>query len=237
MMNRFDEKNEKLYIHVETNEEGIADFKRSGKFMPELKDVDVRISKMIVEGKTVPAFQVEVKEPEKYIEYKREQWKAEDEWKRQNRCEICGKNGKSRRCPVRVENPDYTGAPGEKKTISVDCSHCPYGYDKLFRPVKGTMTFSGLDMVDETDNVTVFEAEDSGSFEGERYEKILRGFADYVREKYPKKAECARMIELLGTEMELTVVSEIMQKPYQTLVSWRKWLRPVFEEYAANCID
>lgn len=51
---------DKLFICVETNEEGIADFRRSSKY----GDLDVEICTMWVEGEKKPAFRFEVKDSE-----------------------------------------------------------------------------------------------------------------------------------------------------------------------------
>ena len=42
------------------------------------------------------------------------------------------------------KNHDYTGAPGQKKTIAVKCEECPYGYNRLFRPMNGKLNFSNV---------------------------------------------------------------------------------------------
>ena len=64
---------DKLFICVETNAEGIADFKESSKY----DDLKVVLGTMIVEGKKVPAFKFEVTDPEWYKTYMREEWKNE----------------------------------------------------------------------------------------------------------------------------------------------------------------
>ena len=73
MNKKYEEIDGKLYIYVETTEEGVADYHNSARYMPELKDTEVRISRMRVKGEWVPAFLVEEKDPEAYAEYKRQQ--------------------------------------------------------------------------------------------------------------------------------------------------------------------
>ena len=75
---------DKLFICVETNEEGIADFRRSSKY----GDLGVEICTMWVEGEKKPAFRFEVKDPEWYQKYMRSQWKREAAWKMEQRCII-----------------------------------------------------------------------------------------------------------------------------------------------------
>lgn len=137
----------KVFLYVETNEEGIADFKRSSKY----EGMNVELSSMIVEGKTVPAFKFEVTDFSLYQDFKREQWRQEDAWKQEQRCIICGENGKSKRCPLRVKNPNFSGKEGEKKTVAVDCTMCPF--NRQFRLVKGMVSFSSLELRDKDGNV------------------------------------------------------------------------------------
>ncbi|MGN0250840.1 MAG: hypothetical protein ACI4EH_05705 [Oliverpabstia sp.] len=229
MNKKYEEIDGKLYIYVETTEEGIADYYNSARYMPELRDTEVRISRMRVKGEWVPAFLVEEKDPEAYAEYKRQQWREEDAWKRENRCDICGEKGKSRRCPVRVKNPDYTGAPGEKKTLAVDCSQCPY--DKLFRPIKGNVLFTTLTKVDEDGNESEYEPEDYGSFEGRKYERLSGDFVKYLRKEYPKYAE---LVEILSSEIDLKTAAKMIGKPYNTVYGWLKRLRLIYDEFRKN---
>ena len=75
---------DKLFICVETNAEGIADFRESSKY----DDLKVEIGTMIVEGKKVPAFKFEVPDPELYQSYMRDEWKRESAWRMEQRCII-----------------------------------------------------------------------------------------------------------------------------------------------------
>ncbi len=137
----------KKYLYVQTTEEGIRQFKAAAA---ETK-VGVEISRMRVEGEWVPAFKFEVdtsseESVQVYEDWKQEEWRQESQYRMENRCEICGSNGKSMRCPLRLKNPDYTGEPGQKKTIAVKCEECPYGYNRLFHPVNGKTHMKDLRM-------------------------------------------------------------------------------------------
>ena len=216
---------EKLFICVETNEEGIADFKRSSKY----EDLNVEIVSMRVEGKMVPAFKFEVTDPDWYQEYMREQWRQESAWKMEQRCIICGENGKSKRCPLRVKNPDYTGKEGEKKTIAVDCTTCPF--ERMFRPVRGTVLFSSLELRDSDGNVDPYEPESGRYSVANDYLKMLYDFIEYVRTKYPKYAHYTELIEILGEEVGMKEAAARMKKSDKTLYGWLKRLRPIFDEF------
>lgn len=216
---------DKLFICVETNEEGIADFKRSSKY----EDLNVEIVSMRVEGKMVPAFKFEVTDPDWYQEYMREQWRQEDAWKQSQRCIIYGENGKSKRCPLRIKNPDYTGKEDEKKTIAVDCTMCPF--ERMFRPVKGTVLFSSLELKDSDGNVDPYEPESGRYSTADDYLKTLYDFIEYVRTKYPKYAHYTELIEILGEKVGMKEAAARMQKPDKTLYGWLKRLRPIFDEF------
>lgn len=215
----------KLFICVETNAEGIADFKASSKY----KDLNVEIVSMRVEGKMVPAFRFEVTDPDWYQDYMRDQWRQEDAWKQDQRCIICGADGKSRRCPLRVKNPDYTGRPGEKKTIAVGCTMCPF--DRQFRPVKGTVMFSSLELKDSDGNTDPYEPESGRCSNADDYLKMLRDFIAYVRKNYPQYAHYTELIEILGEEVGVQEAAKKMNRPDKTLYGWLKRLRPIFDEF------
>lgn len=215
----------KLFLYVETNAEGIADFQRSSMY----RDLNVEIASMRVEGKMVPAFKFEATDSDKYQEYVREQWKEEDAWKQEQRCVICGENGKSKRCPARIKNPDYTGKEGEKKTIAVSCENCPF--DRQFRPVRGIAFFSSLELSDKDGNVDPYEPESGRYSAADDYLKLLHDFIGYVREKHPKYAHYTELIEILGNEVKMKEAAATMEKSDKTLYGWVKRLRPIFDEF------
>lgn len=215
----------KLFLYVETNAEGIADYKRSFMY----RDLNVEIASMRVEGKMVPAFKFEVTDSDKYQEYMREQWKEEDAWKQGQRCTICGENGKSKRCPLRIKNPDYTGKEGEKKTVAVSCENCPF--NRQFRPVRGTVFFSSLELSDKDGNVDPYEPESGRYSAADDYLKLLHDFIGYVREKHPKYAHYTELIEILGDEVKMKEAAATMEKSGKTLYGWVKRLRPIFDEF------
>ena len=219
---------DKLFICVETNAEGIADFKESSKY----DDLKVVLGTMIVEGKKVPAFKFEVTDSEWYKTYMREEWKNESAWRMGQRCIICGENGKSKRCPLRIKNPNYTGKEGETKTIAVDCTMCPY--DRQFKPVRGTVFFSTLDLKDADGNVDVFEPESNGINTADTYFKLLHDFIAYIKEHYPRYAHYTELVELLGDEIEMKEAAAKMNRPDKTLYGWVKRLRPIFDEFMSN---
>ena len=196
----------------------------------------IEISKMRVEGVWVPAFKFAVETSTEsgaqfYADWKQEEWRQESQYRMENRCEICGSNGKSMRCPLRVANPDYTGAPGQKKTIAVKCEECPFGYNRLFRPMNGKLNFSTLDVQDGEGNVDSFEPESKKYSNADTYIRLLKDLGDYVTEHYPKYAKYVELINLLGSEYDMKTASQIMGKADSTLYDWVKRLRPIYDEF------
>lgn len=215
---------DKLFICVETNEEGIADFRRSSKY----EDLNVEIVSIRVEGKMVPAFKFAVTNPDRYQDYMRELCRQEDAWKQCQRCIICDEYGKPERCLLRIKNSDYTGKEGEK-TIAVDCTMCLF--DRQLRPVENTVVFSSLELRDKDGNVDPYEPESGRYSVADDYLKMLHDFIEYVRLKYPKYAHYTELIEILGDEVAMKEAAVRMRKPAKTLYGWLKRLRPIFEEF------
>lgn len=221
----------KCYLYVETTEEAIRDFKAS----PTFATSNIKITHMFVEGEKVPAFKFEVDESELYHEYKRDEWQQEDQYKQENRCIICGTNGKSRRCPTRVPNPEYTGAPGQTKTLAVNCEQCPYGYNRLFKPVKGRIVFSTLDVSDSEDNTDAYEPETPDSYnDSDNYTKLLTGLIDYITAHHPKYAKYIELLSLLGNEIDVKEAAEMLDMPKSSIYSFLKNARSIYDEYRST---
>lgn len=215
------------YIRFETDAEGIRQYKSASE---EAKQ-GTRLGQMRSEGILVPAILMEV-DKETYEKHQREAWKTDDKAKREKRCMICGTNGKLIRCPIRVPNPEYDDNPETPKTIANDCENCPYGYHHFFRPIKGNVVFSTLDVNDDDGNSDPFEPESiTDPLSADRYFELLEGLISYIKEQYPKYSEYAEFVYLLGQEYEIKEVASIMKKSDKTLYGWRKKLRPIFDEY------
>ena len=111
----------KHYMLFETDEEGIRQYKAAS----EQERIGTSLSKMRVEGKMVPAIKLEV-DKAIYDTFKRDQWIEEYRYNQENRCIIGGEDGKSRFCPRRIPNPDYTEGGAAPKTIANDYRKCQY---------------------------------------------------------------------------------------------------------------
>lgn len=219
----------KLYVCFETNDEGIRDFRNA----PAAMTKGMKLGTMKVEGKRVPAIMLEVQEDsEDYKEYQREQWRKEDQWKRENRCQICGEMGKLIRCPMKKANPDYTGAPGEKKFIAIRCDDCLYGYHRLFRPVKGNVFFSTLDYTDDDGNTEAFEPDGGKLYsDADIFEKLTADFVAYLRAKGDEYQQKADLVEMLLQDYSIKDYAEKNGIAEPTVYGWRKKIRKVYNEF------
>ena len=232
------EENGKLYLYVETDEDGIAIYKE----LPEECKGNISLSKMRREGKRVPAFKFEINDPEMYQEYMKNERALEDAWKDGQRCFISGANGKLRRCPRRIPNPNYTSAENDNKTVGVKCECCPYF--RLFGVLNRNVFFSTLDLEDENGEIIPFEPEGEAAPKSEQYYKILSDFIKFVSERfseenctkkqYEKVKAYVEMLKLLGEEISIQKAAKKMGKSEKTLYSWREALRPIYAEFREN---
>ena len=218
----------KYYVLFETDEKGIRQYKDA----PEEERVGTSLSKMRVEGKWVPAIQMEVTK-KVYDEFKRKQWMDEYYYERENRCIIGDPDGKSRFCPRQIPNPDYTEGGESPKTIKNDCDLCPYF--RMFRLFKGKVLFSTLEVTDEQGNTDVFDPVTPHHFyQADKYLSLLYGLIEFIKEKHLRNDKYVELVELLGHEYTLSEAAEILDIPYRTLYGWLKTLRPIFDEYMNN---
>ncbi len=221
----------KYYLLFETDEDGVHQFR-----MASIEDKKgVTMSSMRVEGTKVPALKIEVDKPT-YDLFKREQWMQEYHYKMDNRCIICGQNGKSRICPASIPNPSYIEDETAPKTIVNNCTSCPYS--RSFKSFKGKVFFSTLTMTDEQGNEDDFDPEDTKNTinSADEYDRLLNGFIQFVKEHYPKYAHYTELIEILGSEVGLKAAASAMGKPQRTLYGWTRTLRPIFDEYMQTVV-
>lgn len=215
----------KYFVFFETDEEGIRQYQSCSD---QDKSGSV-LSKMCIEGKTVPALKLEVTKSS-YDIFKREQWIQEHRYRIENRCIISGKNGKSKFCPCRLPNPAYTLHSTEPKTVTNTCISCPYNH--MFRVFKGKLFFSSLSVTDEDGNEDLFEPESQNNIVfTDSYNSLLQGWIRYIENNYPKYSKYVPLIKLLGQEYTLKEAAAILNKPQRTLYGWIKTLKPIFKEY------
>ena len=220
----------KYFVLFETDEEGIRQFQscsdqdRSGAML----------SKMCIEGRMVPALKLEV-DKNAYEIFKREQWMQEHHYRIENRCIISGQNGKSRFCPVRVPNPEYTPDNDQPKTLANSCTACPH--NRIFNLMKGKACFSTLSVTDKDGNQDPYEPQSVRDINfTDHYQELLNGWISFIQKNYPQYSRYVELINLLGNEFTLKEASAILNRPQRTLYGWVQTLRPIFKEYM-NTID
>ena len=106
---------------------------------------------------------------------------------------------------------------------------CPF--NRQFRPVKGMVSFSSLELRDKDGNVGPYEPEGGRYSVADDYLRMLHDFIEYVRAKYPKYAHYTELIEILGEEVKMKEAAAGMKKSDKTLYGWLKRLRPIFDEF------
>lgn len=217
-------------VLFETNDEGVRLFNQ----FPEKNRCGAVISRMSVDGQTVPAIKIPM-DPESVRYFKRAQWNEEYNFKIKSRCNISAGNGKSKICPLRCPNPDYKEGNGQAKTLANSCDTCPYG--KMFKVFHNTVNFSTLTTQNEIGEDLEYEAPAPANYYfADDYMKLLNGFVVYLKKNYPQYAGHTDLVLILGHEYTVTEASLMMNKHEQTLYSWRKQIRPIFTEYLENRI-
>lgn len=232
MYNRIpkDSSDKNNYVYFETTNEGVRLFNK----IPEKQRSGAVISQMKVEGKIVPAIKIPMNK-ESYDYFKQLQWNEEYDFKMKSRCVICGSNGKSKLCPLRYKNPEYTESNGQPKTLANSCDECPYG--RMFKAFHNTVNMSTLSTVNDIDEITEYEAPTPYNYNfANDYMELLNGFVSYIKIHYPEYAKHANLAFILGHEIPVTEAASLMDENEQTLYSWRKKIRPIFDEYKKTVI-
>jgi len=168
----------------------------------------------------------------RYLEYIKDEMNEQEDIKQDGRCVIPDGHGGTKRCPLRVPNPDYTPDNGQPKTLPVKCDGCrnePVKYEHTF------VSASALDHTDSHGNVTPYEPPIPFMHgEGDRYLRLRKGFVNYVREREP---ELATLAYLLTEEYSKRKIAKGTETPRTTLVSRTKKLIRLYGEYVENaCI-
>ena len=149
------------------------------------------------------------------------------------RCLIPSDMGALKRCPLRVENPDYHGEDGEKKTIYNDCENCPYR-DQEHRQTSAPESLSNSGELSEDGEPTDEDIPVGIAPGGMLYEKYSGAIKDYVREKYPSYYESIAMM-LDGYKMK--EINEKLHLNKNTVKLRIKRIRKELQEFIDNiCI-
>jgi hypothetical protein len=166
---------------------------------------------------------------EQYRTYKaliKDKLNRQEDEKQDGRCNIPTANGGTRRCPLRIPNPDYIPGGNQPKTIANRCEGCPY---EPFRQGHTVIELSCLDHECENGEKEPYEAPSPKNYyAADRYEELSKEFVDFVRERKPRLAPLA---EMLVREYKLTEASEELGRSTSTTFSQKEKLQELLTEF------
>lgn len=167
----------------------------------------------------------------RYLDYIKDEMNRQEDEKQDGRCNIPTAHGGTRRCPLRIPNPDYIPGGNQPKTIANRCEDCPYAQ------FKNTHTFiemSCLDHESENGETEPYEPPTPKNyFAADDYEELAEEFVAFIKARKPKLAPLA---EKLVQEYDLTDASRELNKSTSTTFSQRKKLQELLTEFLDNAI-
>jgi len=167
----------------------------------------------------------------RYLNLIKDEMNEQEDAKQDGRCQIPNGNGGLKRCPCRIDNPDYTPGSGLPKTIPVNCEGCVY---EPFRQEHTTITVSCLDHENEEGEIEYYEVASPPSYyAGDRYLELMDRFVAFVEEREPKLAPLA---QLLVNEFTKSESSRELDKATSTIGSQTKKLKELVTEFLDNTI-
>lgn len=166
-----------------------------------------------------------------YKQLCRDELKAQDAQKQDGRCIIPDDKNGYKRCPCRVENPEYTPDNGHPKTIPVRCEGCKF---ERFRQDHTYTQLSALnhenDACDEEDYCIPTP---HGYFEADRYMMIRDDFLSFVEKR---NAKLAPLAELLTLEYRKIDAARKLGLPPTTVGDRTEKLKELLSDFLDNLI-
>ena len=161
---------------------------------------------------------------DRYHELMKDELAAQDAAKQDGRCWIPDGRGGTKRCPMRVPNPNYSPDGDTRKTLPVSCEGCRY---EQYRQAHTVIPFCCLDPDDEDSEW--FEPPAEGDvFSGDRFLKRRVEFVEYVREREPKFAPLANLLSLGFNNSE---AARLLGLAPSTVKGWHDKLGPMLTEF------
>ncbi len=168
---------------------------------------------------------------QRYLEYIRDELNRQASSQQDGRCCIRAANGKTKRCPLRIPNPDYLPGGTQPKTIPVKCEGCPY---EPFRQAHTVVELSCFDHEGENGETEPYEVPAPNNYyAADDYEKLAEEFVDFVKERNPKLAALA---ELKADEFNLTDAAKELGKATSTVDSQTRKLKELVLEFLDNTL-
>lgn len=163
---------------------------------------------------------------QRYLEYIRDELNRQASSQQDGRCCIRAANGKTKRCPLRIPNPDYLPGGTQPKTIPVKCEGCPY---EPFRQAHTVVELSCFDHEGENGETEPYEISAPESYyEADRYEDLADEFVAFITARKPRLSPLA---EKLVKEHSLTEASQELGRPTSTVHSQIKKLQELLNEF------
>ena len=162
----------------------------------------------------------------RYLEYIKDELREQDAAKQDGRCMIPDGKGKVKRCPCRIDNPNYVPGGSEPKTLPVRCEGCKY---EAFRQAHTFIPLSSLDYENEEGVVESYEAPSPETyFAADKYDRLATGFVEFVRQKKP---EFAGLADLLTQEYTRSEAARELGIPGNTAAYHREKLKKLCREF------
>lgn len=155
----------------------------------------------------------------------------QEDIKQDGRCNIPDGRGGTKRCPLRVPNPDYVPGGDAPKTLPVKCQGCKY---EPFKQAHTVVEMSCLDSENDDGEVTTYEVPTPKSYYAtDRYEELSDEFVTFVRKNNPKLAPLAA---LLVNEYSKSEASRELGDAWSTVTSRTDKLKELVIEFLDNLI-
>ena len=150
----------------------------------------------------------------------------QEDIKQDGRCNISTAHGGTKKCPLRIPNPNYVPGGNQPKTLANKCEECAY---EQFKQAHTVIEMSCLDHKDENGETESYEAPSPKNYyAADRYEELSKEFVDFVRERKPRLAPLA---EMLVREYKLTEASEELGRSTSTTFSQKEKLQELLTEF------
>ena len=151
--------------------------------------------------------------------------------KEDGRCNIPDERGGTKRCPLRISNPEYTPENGMPRTLPVKCKGCKY---EPFKSAHTVVEISCLDSESDTGEATAYGAPSPQYYYAtDRYEELADEFVAYIKAHKPRLTPIA---EKLAQEYSLTDASEELGKSISTTFSQKEKLKERVTEFLDTII-
>lgn len=168
----------------------------------------------------------------RYLDFVKDALREQDLEKHDGRCQIPNGRGGTRRCPLRVPNPDYVPGGDERKTLAVSCSGCPY---EDYRQAHTVIPLSCLAGVDEDGETEPFDPPATKNIdEAERFLKQRAAYIAFVRNLDKKLVPLAKLRTLGYSKAE---ASCILGVPPSTINDWNDKLKNLLKSFLSTLSD